>query len=97
MKKNRKLIAASLLIVALIVMGAVSVFSQTDERGKRHRAYAGLSDQLTEEQKELLSQKMQELKDSGATREEMREAIRQLLEEWGIDTENCGMMNPKGR
>lgn len=97
MEKNRNLIAASLLIVALIVMGAVSVFSQTDERGKGHRVYAGCSDQLTEEQRELLSQKMQELRDSGATREEMREAMQQLLDEWGIDTENCGMMRTKGR
>ncbi|KYK34468.1 MAG: hypothetical protein AYK19_12070 [Theionarchaea archaeon DG-70-1] len=32
MKKNRKVIAASLLMVALVAIGAVSVFSKTDER-----------------------------------------------------------------
>lgn len=56
MKKNRKVIAASLLMVALVAIGAVSVFSKTDER-------VFCSDQLTEEQRESLREKMQELKE----------------------------------
>ena len=56
-----------------------------------------IGDQLTEEQKEALSQLIQDLKDAGATPEEIQKAIQQFLEEQGVDTENCqGTMGPKG-
>jgi len=42
-------------------------------------------DQLTEEQREELQEKMQELRESGASREEMMEARLKLLKEFGID------------
>ncbi len=44
-----------------------------------------LMDQLTEEQRKELSKKMQELRESGASHEELMEARLKMLEEFGID------------
>ena len=52
------------------------------------------ADQLTEEQQEALHQLIQELRDSGATREEIREAVVQFLEEQGIEIQPPPMGNP---
>jgi uncharacterized membrane protein len=94
----KKLIIASLVIAALAAGGVVSAFSHSyyaGESGEGRRAGC-IGDQLTEEQREALSQLMQELKDAGATPEEIREAVQQFLEEQGIDTEDCqGTMGPK--
>ncbi|MGD2248298.1 MAG: hypothetical protein PVF58_07805 [Candidatus Methanofastidiosia archaeon] len=60
----------------------------------------GCFDQLTEEQKEELNQVIQDLREEGATPEEIRDAVQAFLEEHGIDTENCNigrMGRRKGR
>jgi microsomal dipeptidase-like Zn-dependent dipeptidase len=59
-------------------------------RGMKGHPFA---DHLTEEQQEALQQLMQELRDSGATREEIREAVMQFLEEQGIDIQTPSMGN----
>lgn len=46
-------------------------------------------DDLTDEQKEIIEQKVQEMKESGATREEIRAEITAMLEEWGIEPPKC--------
>jgi len=46
-------------------------------------------DQLTEEQKTELLQKIKELRESGATRNEIRDMIHEQLKEWGIETPEC--------
>lgn len=44
----------------------------------------GFWKRLTKEQKKILREAIKEMKDQGATRKEMREMIKQYLEEWGI-------------
>ena len=39
---------------------------------------------LTDEQRTILNEKMQELRESGATQEEIMAAMRELMEEFGI-------------
>ncbi|MBU7016790.1 MAG: hypothetical protein HXS44_04730 [Theionarchaea archaeon] len=94
----KKLIIALLMIAALAAAGVVSALSYSNHTGgpgEGHHAGC-IGDQLTEEQKEALSQLMQDLRDAGATPEEIQEAIQQFLEEQGIDTENCQeTMGPK--
>ena len=86
----KKLIVASLMIVALAVGGVVSAFSQPHEvggQGEKH--HKSCLDQLTEEQREALTQMIEELRDAGATPEEISEAVQQFLEDLGINTEEC--------
>jgi len=42
-------------------------------------------DQLTEEQREIVKQTIKEMRENDATREEIREAVAELLEGWGIE------------
>jgi transposase len=81
----KKLIVASSVISALATAGIVSAFSQSYgcELGEGHWA-GGIGDRLTEEQRDELSQRVQELMDAGATRQGIQEAIQQFLEEQGI-------------
>ena len=53
----------------------------------RHRGR--ILDQLTEEQKTELLQKIKELRESGATRNEIRDMVHEQLKEWGIETPEC--------
>jgi DNA-binding transcriptional regulator YhcF (GntR family) len=53
----------------------------------RHRER--ILDQLTEEQKTELLQKIKELRESGATRNEIRDMTHEQLKEWGIETPEC--------
>ena len=39
---------------------------------------------LTDDQRAAIRQKVEELKAQGASRQEVREAVRQMLEDWGI-------------
>ncbi|MFZ7138779.1 MAG: hypothetical protein ACOWW1_10235 [archaeon] len=41
---------------------------------------------LTDEQTDILNETMQDLKDSGATQEEIMAAIQELIEEWGVQS-----------
>lgn len=50
-------------------------------RGPRHE----VMEQLTEDQREELHQMVTEMREAGATREEIHTAARALLEGWGID------------
>lgn len=49
------------------------------------RGQFGFRGQLTEEQRKILRDKIEELRDQDASRQEIREAIVKLMEEWGID------------
>ena len=89
-----------MLIVALVATGVVLAFPQENETGGQHKygGHGGCFDQLTEEQREALTQMIQELRDAGAAREEIKEAIEQFMEELGINIEDCrGPMDGFGR
>ncbi|RKY60003.1 MAG: hypothetical protein DRP94_01820 [Candidatus Latescibacterota bacterium] len=66
------------LALALAALGLVTapVYAR---RGPRP-AFA----KLTDDQKAAIRQKVEELRAQGASREEVREAVRQMLEDWGI-------------
>jgi len=51
--------------------------------------------QLTDEQKQEIEQLTQSLKDSGATQEEIRDAIDAKLEEWGIEIPETPTREPQ--
>lgn len=92
------------MIVALATASLVFAFPESDgksgmrgfgpDHGPRGCA-GGCWDQLTDEQKEALEQLVQEMNDSGASPEEIRDAVNQYLEEQGIDTENCCCSKPR--
>ncbi|MBU6998282.1 MAG: hypothetical protein HXS41_12430 [Theionarchaea archaeon] len=94
MNIKREHIGALLLIVALTTASVVVAFPESDGtpegKGPGHGGFAGgCWDQLTEEQREALEQLVQEMNDSGASPEEIRDAVQQYLEEQGIDIESC--------
>ena len=75
MKKTNKKIIGGLMVVGLLAtIGAVAVSASPEF----------LSD-LTDEQKEYLKELRQELKDKGASCEEIRETMKTQLEEYGIE------------
>ena len=75
MKKAHKKILGGLIVVTLLAtIGAVVV-----------SASPGFLSDLTDEQKEELRALRQELRDEGATCEEIREAMHEQLESYGID------------
>jgi coenzyme F420-reducing hydrogenase alpha subunit len=80
---KKKWIGASVLCIALISAGIVSILSaNTEEPGKFWPGHpGGCLGQLTEEQREELNQRIQE-------------TIQEYLEEQGIDIEECEMTGP---
>ena len=50
----------------------------------------GMMQQLTPEQREEVQAKMQQMKEAGATREEIHGAVRELFEEWGVEHQPHG-------
>ena len=110
MMVNKKWMIGGILV--LVLLGTTSItftighptIAQTNHTNgdyrENHKGY--LMSQLTEEQREIFSQRMQEIKElreAGASQEEMREAKLQLMEELGIDIDEtpCGMMNGIGK
>jgi hypothetical protein len=90
MTKKKKYIGIAAVIVALLVVGIVSALPQNHGAGKGQGLFmGGCFDQLTEEQREALNQIIEELREAGATPEEIRDAVKAFLEEQGIDTEDC--------
>ena len=69
------------LVVAMVVSlaGAGLVFADRDS--DRHER---LGAQLTEEQREAVHAKVQEMRESGASQEAIHEAVRSMLEGYGI-------------
>lgn len=68
------------------------------ERGGMHgHNHRNLFEQLTEEQRYELENLITELKEKGATRQEIRQTIREKLSEWGIKPEKGGRPKDKNR
>jgi len=75
MKKARKKIIVGIMVVGLLATVGVVVVS----------AHPVFFSELTDEQKEEIKDLRTKLREDGATREEMREAMRTQLEEYGIE------------
>ncbi|MBC8500229.1 MAG: hypothetical protein H8D38_00500 [DPANN group archaeon] len=63
---------------------------ENHEEGADHMANCPMHNSLTEEQKEAISEKMTELKEQGASSEEIRTAMQSLFEELGIEHNEGG-------
>ena len=85
-KTNQKigLILVSVLVLSAISVGIVLNTYAFDDQ-KRRPSKQPLFDNLTDEQKEELTATMNQLREDGATREEIREAVTAKLTEWGIE------------
>jgi DNA-binding transcriptional regulator YhcF (GntR family) len=57
-----------------------------DGQGKGHgRGHAGLFGQLTEEHREAIHEKIEEMREAGASREEIHAAVGEMMGSWGIE------------
>ena len=92
MAKNWAAVAVSfLLLLSVAVVAAESHQADSGRSGHRDR---GFMQSLTEEQREAVRDRMAELREAGATHQEMRASIAEMLEEYGVEPpETCG----KGR
>jgi DNA-binding transcriptional regulator YhcF (GntR family) len=78
------------ILVTLLAITAISVAMGYAGRGEGTgrgdgRGHGGFFDQLTEQQRAALHEKVEEMKGAGASREEINAAVREMLAGWGID------------
>lgn len=92
MKVSKKLLGVLLGFVIIFGVGAAFAFSDTDSgfHWKNHKVSGehyktGFMSELTEEQMITLVETKMELKEQGASREEMGDAMNMLYDEWGIE------------
>ena len=103
MKKSSKKFVGGLMVVILIAtIGAVLVSAQDGESnrysaqqkffyGRRNMCESKISFyDLTEEQKEEIKEIVENLKEDGATPEEIRIAVMEKLDEYGVLDERLG-------
>jgi DNA-binding transcriptional regulator YhcF (GntR family) len=77
MRRNMRI----LLVVALMISlaGTALVYA-----GRLHGRHAPFGSELTEEQREAVHTRIHEMRESGAPREEIHEAVRGMLEGYGV-------------
>jgi DNA-binding transcriptional regulator YhcF (GntR family) len=73
---NRKV---KILLAAALLISVAATAMVYAERGGR-----GFGDRLTEEQREAIHAKVEEMRTAGASRDEIHEAVREMLEGYGI-------------
>jgi len=84
-RKSKALILLSVVAVAAILGSMVlPTYALGDEERNRGLPPPWLDD-LTDEQREAIEQKVQEMREAGASREEIRAEINAMLEEWGVE------------
>lgn len=98
MKSRVGVILVTLLAVTVIAV-AMGYADRGDGRGRGHGpGHGGFFDQLTEEQRDALHEKIEEMRGAGATREEIHDAVGAMLEGWGIEVpERPGRKGGEGR
>jgi len=89
MNVNKKLLTLVFVSVIVLGIGATLAIAYTNTEGDSsfyknyHKSkFMGM---LTEEQMSILMETKMELKEQGATHEEMRGAMKELYTEWGIE------------
>ncbi|MBC8185286.1 T9SS type A sorting domain-containing protein [candidate division KSB1 bacterium] len=93
MKKLINLLSVATLVALLILSLSNDLFAQRQrpnrDGGRQHPAFGqqhgGFWSELNEEQKQALQQKIEELRASGASREEIHAVVVEMLEGWGIE------------
>lgn len=63
---------------------------EVPEDFKRHHPRHEIFSQLTQEQRETIHAKVRQMREAGASREEVRTAVREMLEGFGIDLPEIG-------
>ncbi|MGD9401867.1 MAG: hypothetical protein PVF95_06335 [bacterium] len=85
MKSRVGVILVTLFAVTVIAV-AMGHADRGDGRGQgQGRGHGGFFGQMTEEQRGALHEKVEEMREAGADREEIREAVNAMLESWGIE------------
>lgn len=90
--RNRALILLSLAVVAILSTSVLTAYASGNGRPRCN---------LTDEQRETIRLKVQEMREAGAGRKEIRSEITAMLWEWGIEAPECqgprnGMRPHKG-
>jgi DNA-binding transcriptional regulator YhcF (GntR family) len=88
-----------LLVFVVAVAGVALVYAgrsgSVPEGHGHHGPSGGFLSQLTEEQRDAIHEKIMEMKDAGASREEIHQAVREMLEGYGIEPPEPGE-GPRG-
>lgn len=85
MKSRVGVILVTLFAVTVIAV-AMGHADRGDGRGQGPgHGHGGFFDQVTEEQRDAIHEKVEEMREAGATREEIRDAVDAMLEGWGIE------------
>lgn len=89
MTKNWTVVAVSfLLLLSVAVVAAGSHRADSEGPGYRGRSFM---QSLTEEQREAVRERMAELRETGASHQEIHASIAEMLEEYGVELpEKCG-------
>jgi hypothetical protein len=84
-KRRDGVILAALLSITVIAV-AMGYAGRGEGSGLGPgRGHGGFFDELSEEQRDALHAAAREMRDAGATREEVHAAVREILEGWGIE------------
>jgi len=97
MKKFSTIVGiVALVLFVSVLVGVSDVVSEQGQRGD-HRG-KGFWSNLTDEQREAVREKTEEMRSQDATREEIRVAVAEMLQGYGIELpENCRLLGgPKG-
>ena len=105
MKKLINLLSIAALVAFLVFSLSENLFAQRGRSphggGRQHPDFGqqrgGFWADLTDEQKQELQQKIEELRNSGASREEIHEAVVELLTSWGIEPPERPGDGPRGK
>ena len=88
--KTKKFLSILLIIFCICLAGPA--MSEDNIPGSLNQSQ--MNSRLTEEQKQQLKAKVEEMKEAGASQEEIKSAVRELFKSWGIKPENQGNQSP---
>jgi len=105
MKKLINLLCVAALVALLILSLSNDLFAQRGGQhqggGRQHPGFGqqrgGFWAELTEEQKQALREKIEELRNSSASREEIHETVVEMLQGWGIEPPERPSDGPRGK
>jgi DNA-binding transcriptional regulator YhcF (GntR family) len=79
----------SLILILAVALAAVAL-SYAGPAGPHHR----FGENLTKEQREAIHDKVMEMREAGASRKEIHEALREMLEGYGVEMPEGGPEHP---
>ncbi len=85
---SRKIVIVALVAAMALMLSGLAWVDEGSAKPEGQRAdylKQGIMQQLTPEQREQLKDMIAELKEDGASKEEIREAVVEQLKEWGVE------------